>query len=265
MKYEKDSLGNRMKNYENVFNNKLPCRVPIVIRVDGKTFHTLTKKWKLDPAFDTDFKNIMSYTATQLCKVIDGAKIAYIYSDEISIIARNDMTANTSPWFDNKIEKICSVTASVATAAFNSYRPAKEYSNSVKLNVLENPAIFDSRVFILPEYEINNYLIWRQQDASRNSVNSLTRTLYSHKECEFKNTSDMQEMCFQKGINWNNIDTWKKRGWCIVKKQVGVLNNKNQIIMRDKWTTDDEIPIFTENREYVSLYTQNEEELAVDE
>jgi len=93
----KDSLGDRMKAYENVFNSKLPIRLPIILRIDGKSFHSLTKKWKLDPAFDIDFRNIMSHTATYLCKNIDGAKLAYTYSDEISIIIRNDMEINTTP------------------------------------------------------------------------------------------------------------------------------------------------------------------------
>ena len=186
-----DTLGDRMKSsYENRTKYYLPRRTYTIIRIDGKAFHTYTRG--LERPFDLKLISDMDETAAFLCKNIQGAKLAFVQSDEISILLTDFETINIDAWFDGNIQKIVSVSASIATAKFSELRPGKI-------------AMFDSRVFSIPsKTEVMNYFIWRQQDTVRNSISSVAQYLYSPKELHGKNTDQMQELCFQKGINWNN-------------------------------------------------------------
>ena len=206
---DKTSLGDRMKKYERAFKFSLPQRMPVIIRIDGKAFHAYTRGI---PSFSQDLREVMDITVLELCEQIQGAQFAYVQSDEISILIHTYKRFTSQGWFDNGLQKITSVSAAIAAATFtaNSGRFA-DSSSGLK------PAYFDSRAFVLPESDVNNYFIWRQQDWHRNSVQMLARTLYSHKECYKKNNSELQEMCFQKGKNWNDLPLHDKRGRCIVK------------------------------------------------
>lgn len=239
---KKDCIGNRMKEYEACYNIKLPRRVMIAMRIDGKSFHTMVKKWKCERPFDKNLMTAMQNTAVFLCSQIDGAIMGYVQSDEISIIMRNDQSVHSEPWFDNKVQKITSVSASLATSSFN-----HEYVS--KYDKGTNFANFDSRVWVLPEYEVQNYLLWRQQDASRNSISTLAQSQFSQKELNKKNVSAMQDMLMAKGINWNDLETPMKRGACIVKKPQ--LSNG---VMRNKWGVDFDIPIFSADKDYIQNY-----------
>lgn len=232
----KDTLGDRMKSYERVHKYVLSPRTPVVIRVDGKAFHTYTRG--LQP-FDPALMSLMDTTATEICKQVSGAQVAYVQSDEISILLHYYKRFNSQPYFDNELQKLCSVTASIAAATAT--------VESVKVFGKHKPAVFDSRVFTLPEDEVCNYFLWRQQDWTRNSVQMLARSFFSHKECNNKNNSELQEMCFQKGKNWNDLPTSHKRGRCIVHKEgVG-------------WEADLEIPKFSEDRDYINKFLVREE------
>ena len=204
MKNKKDSLGSRMKeNYENRTRILLPRRTYTIIRLDGKAFHTYTRGLKRP--FDKQLVNDIDETAKFLCENIQGVKLAFVQSDEISLVLTDFDKITTNAWFDGNIQKMVSVSASLATAKFNELRPGKL-------------AFFDSRVFTIPEQsEVINYLIWRQQDTVRNSITAVAQSLYSHKELFKKNTNEMQEMCFQKGVNWNDYDDGLKRGRLILK------------------------------------------------
>ncbi len=230
---EPDSLGNRMKGYEQAFQTILPRRMPVIIRLDGKAFHSLTKHLK--KPYDQLFANTMIQTAFYLCEEIQGSEVAYIQSDEISILLHNYKNHTTQPWFANEIQKMVSVSASLAAAKFNN------------ININCPLACFDSRVFILPEAEVCNYFVWRQQDAVRNSIQGLSQSLYSHKELMHKNTKHMQEMCFQKGHNWNDLSDQQKRGTCIERTE----SNGFVISMPT--------PAFSQDRQYI------EKHLAVNE
>jgi tRNA(His) 5'-end guanylyltransferase len=153
-------------------------------------------------------------------------------------------------WFDGSVQKICSVSASMATNKFNHLR-IKRLLNTHDIDMLDlidnlsniNGAEFDSRVFQLPtQSEVANYFLFRQQDTTRNSISSVAQSLYSHKELEFKNGDQMQEMIFQKGINWNEYDDKLKRGRMIVKKQ---LENG-----RTEWISEG-TPIFSQDWNYI--------------
>jgi tRNA(His) guanylyltransferase len=228
-----DTLGDRMKSYyENRTRVFLPRRTYTIIRIDGKAFHTYTQG--LTRPFDDQLILDMDNTASYLCKNIQGAKIAFVQSDEISILLTDFDDLNTDAWFDGNIQKIVSVSSSLATAKFNELRPGKI-------------ALFDSRVFTIPtKTEVENYFIWRQQDTVRNSIQSVAQSLYSHKELIQKNTDKLQEMIFQKGTNWNDYSPKYKRGRMIVKtsyeKDGGI---------RTMWDSI-EVPIFTKEREFLS-------------
>jgi len=233
----KDSLGDRMKSYyEDRYRINIPRRTNILLRIDGKAFHSYTKGLKRP--YDTGLSDDMDETTKFLCENIQGAKLGYVQSDEISILVTDYDTLDTSPWFDNNLQKICSISASLATAKFNQLRMQREYWNinvdplehgptaydmTISSEVLNKKlATFDSRVFIIPEAEeVANYFIWRQQDATRNSVSMAAQSMFSHKQLQGKSGSEMQEMMFsEKGVNWNDYPTRFKRGAAIVKASV---------------------------------------------
>lgn len=230
------SLGDRMKSYENAYRHYLPMRMPVVLRIDGKAFHTYTKG--CDRPWDKNLEACMNQAAMSLCENIQGAQLAYIQSDEISVLVHNYKRLSSEAWFDNNLQKMGSVSASIATAAFNSLAAAMFEHKS--------PALFDSRAWILPEAEVCNYFLWRQQDATRNSVSMLAQSLYSHKELQNKKFNELQEMCFQKGHNWNDVPTDRKRGRCVVRNE-------------ETWELDTEIPVFSQERDYIERHLVTEE------
>lgn len=260
-KEKKNTLGTRMKVYEAVSKNYLMRRTPVIIRLDGKAFHTFTRG--LDKPFDIDFVNIMQQTMLHLCENIQGCVLGYTQSDEITLVLVDYQDRDTCAWFDNQVQKMVSVSASLATLYFNqqlsemlrdleedihaadySLPQAHNYSKNVaKYNKWcdkEYKALFDSRVFNVPQYEVINNLIWRQQDATRNSINSVAQSLFSHKELQGINSKDLQnKMLVEKDVNWNDFSTTLKRGCCAIKSGEG------------KWFIDNEIPIFTDDRNYI--------------
>jgi len=229
----KDDLSIRMKEfYENRTKMFLPRRTYTLIRIDGKAFHTYTKG--LDVPFDEKLISDMDETACYLCKNIQGAEFAFVQSDEISILLTDFKTLTTDAWFDGNIQKMVSISASLATAKFNELRPNKI-------------ALFDSRVFTIPSnVEVENYFIWRQQDTVRNSISSVAQSLYSHKELNNKNVSDMQEMCFTKGVNWNDLPVKQKRGRLIVKETFMKGDSE-----RSRWISVEPV-IFTKDRDVLA-------------
>lgn len=247
---DRTSLGDRMKGYESVTESRLTPRTPLVLRLDGKAFHQYTKGLKRP--WDETLHDVMDMVATELCHVVQGAQVAYVQSDEISILVHTYKTFEAQPYFDGRVQKIVSVTASMAAAHFTaeSWRlfddpvnPVANKASKIRL------AFFDCRAFVMPESDVCNYFLWRQQDATRNSVQMLARSLYSHKECNNKNGSQLQDMCMEKGQNWNDVATRYKRGRCIVKKAREVDGTQ-----RTYWETDNEIPIFSQDRDYINKF-----------
>lgn len=257
-----DSLGDRMKLlYEDAYRIHLPGRMPVIIRVDGKAFHTYTRSCQ--KPVDQGLVDCMNETALALCENIQGVQLGYIQSDEISLLLINYKEINSQSWFQNNLQKMISVSAAIASTTFtvNSHKiwipavidPGADPASPCDFN---EPAIFDSRAFVLPKEEVCNYFIFRQQDATRNSVQMLARSLYSHRECENKNNSQLQKMIFQKGINWNDCSVPQKHGRCIVKvnyTHVGTnfLTGEQVSSERSKWQVDNNIPMFFENRKYI--------------
>jgi tRNA(His) guanylyltransferase len=265
-----DALGSRMKeNYENRTRIQLPRRTYTIIRIDGKAFHTYTRG--LQRPFDEGLIADMDETAIYLCKNIQGAKFGFVQSDEISILVTDFDTLTTDAWFDGNIQKIVSISASMATAKFNQLRMTRIIKNSIRVEgdgiVHITPyekeilnmklAEFDARTFTIPSStEVANYMIWRQVDTVRNSISSVAQSLYSAKELHGKNTNDMQEMIFQKGINWNDYDPKYKRGRFIFKQVVELetefidAEKKQDSYIRHRWVSD-ECPTFTQNIDFL--------------
>lgn len=224
----KDSLGNRMKTYESVSQNVLMRRTPAIIRLDGKAWHTYTSVMQYTKPYDDGLINKMSKLTEYLVNNIQGAVLGYTQSDEISILLIDYVNINTSAWFDNNIQKICSVTASMATAFFN------------KDSYQDHLALFDCRVFNLPKEEVCNYFIWRQNDATRNSIQGYGQHFLGHKQCQGLNNSQVQDklMNLVPPINWNDSPISHKRG-VACDKQSGI---------------DLNIPIFTQDRTYIEKH-----------
>lgn len=221
-------------NYESRSQTHLTRRIPVIIRIDGKAFHTYTKG--LNKPFDDGLMDDMDSTAIHLCQNIQGAKCAYVQSDEISILITDYDTLQTDAWFDYNVQKICSISASLATGVFNYLRIkrlfgstigtfvkdpiyTKEYVVSMPFETFDNfiLASFDSRTFNIPKEEVANYFLARQKDAVKNSIASVAQSLYSPKELHGKNGNQQQELIFQKGVNWNDFSVGEKRGRFIVK------------------------------------------------
>ena len=274
---DKTSLGDRMKNnYENISRYYLTRRMPVIIRIDGKVFHTFTKGFK--KPFDDVLVKTMQDTMKYLCENIQGCVIGYTQSDEISLVLTDYAELTTDAWFGNNLQKMCSVSASMATMAFNKfYRDNLDkwgfenfpdpyeglQTKPVSPMVMEqariymhnyDKAMFDSRVFTIPREEVCNYLIWRQQDATRNSIQSVGQANFNQKELHCKSCNDIQDMLMtQKDINWNDYPTTLKRGSCCIKTviQDPDVDIKDGAYPISKWVIDNEIPIFTQDRNYV--------------
>ena len=239
-----DSLGDRMKGYESAYRMVMPRRLPIILRLDGRAFHTWTRD--LDRPFSKLFCDAMDKVARTVCEDAQGASIAYVQSDEISILLHNYRSLESSPWFDNQIQKIVSVVASIASTTMTVESPS--LFGSIK------GSSFDCRTFVLPEAEVCNYFLWRQQDASRNSIQMLAQSLYPQSELHQKNTSVLQEMTFQKGHNWNDLPTSQRRGRCLQRVAYDVDG-----VIRNRWEVDSEIPIFSQDRDYIEKHLRTPE------
>jgi tRNA(His) 5'-end guanylyltransferase len=210
----KDSLGNRMKErYEDRTRIFLPRRSYIIIRLDGKAFHSYVDYMKCKKPYDLNLMIAMDLTMRELCRNsnIQGIKLGYTQSDEISLLLTDFDNIDTQSWFDNNIQKMVSISASMATAYFNKYM-YKEYDIIEDINN-NKLAFFDSRVFIIPDpIEVMNYFRWRYKDCERNSIQMLAQSLYSHEQLQNKKCNDLQEMIYKKGKNWSKLDNRIKNG-----------------------------------------------------
>lgn len=272
---DKTTLGDRMKNnYENISRYYLTRRMPIIIRMDMKAGHTFTKGMK--KPFDDIFVKTMQDTMKYLCENIQGCVLGYTQSDEISLVLTDYAELTTDAWFSNNLQKMCSISASMATLTFNKAfndnivkyidnnldadrgvtKDLTEYTK-ILINARNKGAMFDSRVFTIPKEEVCNALIWRQQDATRNSIQSVGQVNFSQKELHGKSCNNIQDMLMtQKGINWNDYSTTLKRGSCCIKIDDGItkydeVGNICGYTQRSKWVIDNEIPIFSQDRNYV--------------
>lgn len=216
-------IGDRMKRYESVTEFMLPRRIPVILRVDGRAFHTITRK-RFGRAWLMEFVEQMSDTALTMLSDMQGCDFCYCQSDEISFLITDYRTIRTDAWFSYDLRKIISISSSLASSVFS-----REYGRTV---------CFDSRAFSIPQDEVANYFIWRQIDATRNAIQMAGREHFSARQLHKKSCNEIQELLFQeKGINFNDYPAIRKRGFCIID---GVFDRK--------------IPIFTKNRFYIERF-----------
>lgn len=244
-------LANRMKDYEKRNRYYLQKRLPVIIRLDMRAGHTFTKGFKRP--FDEIFIKTIAETAKYLCENIQNVKMSYQESDETSLLLVDYEKLDTDQWFDYRVDKLCSISASMATMVFHKffkvfikeendifsyemlengdYNP--NYKNKELINIwtvhkraIEKGTMFDARVFNIPREEVTNYFYWRQLDCSRNSIQMVGQANFSHKELQNKSCNDIQDMLMtQKGINWNDFPTYQKRGSCVVKEDYWIDGN----------------------------------------
>ena len=238
----RDDLGTRMKEfYENVPKTRLTRRTPVAIRIDGKAFHTFTRGFQ--KPFDEVLGNAMIRTMEYLCKNIQGCVFGYTQSDEITLLLIDYQKLTSSAWFDYEVQKMCSISASMATAAFNKYFfeevenwftkvSSDAHTHSMTTadwdlykayhNAIERGAMFDARCFNIPKEEACNLIYWRQLDATRNSIQMVGQANYPHTVLQGMCCNNIKTMLeVDKGIIWGNYPTRWKRGtaW---RRDIGV-------------------------------------------
>jgi len=240
-----DSLGNRMKRYEETSRFKLTRRMPVILRLDQRAGHTFTRG--LVKPHDEVYMKSMQETMQYLCKNIQGCVFGYTQSDEITLVLVDYKELDTDAFFDYTVQKVSSIAASMCTRVFNKrfvenaieLYGEKENFGTYKRKFWE--AEFDCRTFNVPREEVCNCVLWRQQDAERNSIQGLAQSLFSHKELHGLSCNKLQDKMFsEKGVNWNELPASKKRGTACLKDADG------------KWVIDTDMPILKgEDRQYV--------------
>ena len=268
-----NELGKRMKEYyENIPKTKLMRRAPVIIRTDGRAFHTFTRGFK--KPFDEILIKSMQETMKYLCENIQGCVLGYTQSDEISLLLVDYKNLNSSAWFDYEVQKICSIAASMATMAFNKSftKNAEEFMTDcaasyemeglcgkgteeyklceVYQKAIEKGAMFDARCFNIPKEEVTNYFYWRQLDAIRNSIQMVGQAHFPHNILQYKTCEDIKDMLYVKDeIVWELLPTYKQRGICCIKQDYIYEN-----ILRKQWVIDNNIPLFKEEgRDYIEV------------
>lgn len=283
---DRSDLAERMKGYETRNRYYLQRRMPVILRLDMRAGHSFTKGF--ERPFDEIFVKSMQETAKYLCENIQNCKLSYQQSDEITLLLVDYDKLNTDCFFDYRVDKLCSIAASMATIAFNrafannveaeshvftnewlddeNFNP--NYKNKelrslwlVHKKAVDKGAMFDARCFNIPKEEVTNLVYWRQLDATRNSIQMVGQANFSHKELQNKSCNDIQDMLMiQKGINWNDLPTYQKRGSCCVRNKIVIETDSVMTTaqLRDasksenEWIIDTDIPIFrNDGREYI--------------
>lgn len=268
---DNSDIAKRMKEYEDARKDYLTRRVPVMIRIDGKSFHTFTRGFK--KPFDDILIEAMQQTTKYLCENISGCVLGYTQSDEITLLLIDYKSMAQGAWFGYVKRKVETISASMATMAFN-----EAFSKLVTEKVREEinkcqteedrtrvksyfskyvrkmgKAMFDSRAWNIPDFEVINAFIWRQNDCVRNSIQSVAQANFSAKQLEHKDRKELMDMLMlKKGVNWNDYATHLKRGSCCIKVPQIYNEGTPEEFTRNKWIIDKDIPVFTKDREYIT-------------
>lgn len=277
---DRSDLAERMKGYEKRNRYYLQRRIPVILRLDMRAGHSFTKGF--ERPFDEVFIKTIQETAKYLCENIQNCKLSYQQSDEITLLLVDYEKINTGCFFEYRVDKLCSIAASMATMTFNK-RFTENYLDyistlepdftnnsdleswrktvSAYINASDKGAMFDCRCFNIPKEEVTNCIYWRQLDATRNSIQMVGQANFSHKELQNRSCNDIQDMLMtQKGINWNDLPIYQKRGSCCVRNKIIISTDgvMETVQLRDtskaenKWIIDKDIPIFKgEGRRYI--------------
>lgn len=277
-------LAKRMKDYERRNRYYLQRRMPVILRLDMRSGHSFTRGFQRP--FDEIFIKAMQETAKYLCENMQNVKCSYQQSDEITLVLVDYEKLNSDCFFEYRVDKLCSIAASMATMAFNKffannfYNLEQDYAIEHETNgwygkgtpeyeicetyskAVDKGAMFDCRCFNIPKEEVTNCIYWRQLDATRNSIQMVGQAYFSHKELQHKTCNQIQDMLMtQKGINWNDLKTSYKRGSCCVRNRrvisvsadgTETCELRNPKKSEREWIIDTEIPIFKgDGRKYI--------------
>lgn len=276
---DRSDLAERMKGYEKRNRYYLQRRIPVILRLDMRAGHSFTKGF--ERPFDEVFIKAIQETAKYLCENVQNCKLSYQQSDEITLLLVDYEKINTDCFFEYRVDKLCSIAASMATMKFNQVFKELSYRESENLEIIcrKNPylenrdcltkisnvhtnsadkgAMFDCRCFNIPKEEVTNSIYWRQLDATRNSIQMVGQASFSHKELQNKSCNDIQDMLMtQKGINWNDLPLYQKRGSCCIRNHMISLPYGDYLLDEtageNEWIIDKDIPIFKgEGRKYI--------------
>jgi len=214
------SLGDRMKLYERASDHHFTPNSPVVIRVDGKAFHTFLRH--ADQPFDERFMDAMRMTTAATATHMQGFKLAYTQSDEATFLVTDYDRHESQGWFDYSLNKIVSITASTFTGYFNRFYTLEDDARIVEQTI----GFFDARAFVVPVSDVSNVFVWRQQDWERNSVQMLARAHFSHKQCQNRNLPTLHGMLSEKGVVWaRDLNEVEKYG-CYVTREYETIARK---------------------------------------
>lgn len=247
-------LGDRMKAYERSYETYMIGRLPVVIRVDGKGFSRWTKQTARKKPFDPELADAMAYACSQTASNIEGCVFGYTQSDEMTFVLRNDQSLESTPWFGNRVQKITSVVAAYVTAYFNEMIINSWEATPTPL------AVFDARVFAVPSVqEAINCLVWRQNDATKNSISAAcyyevatkVGKKTARKLMHGLGQKQQQELLFQeRAINWNDYPIRYKRG-IGTYRVVETKEMDGKSYTRSSWKIDNDLPVFTKEPEFL--------------
>jgi tRNA(His) 5'-end guanylyltransferase len=193
-----------MKLYERAEAGRrfLPL-LPICARIDGKRFSAWTQG--LARPYDRRLSDLMVEVTIKLVEETQ-ALIGYTQSDEISLVFYSD-DLKRAPFLDGRIQKLTSILASMTTAHFNMRLAA------VLPERADRPALFDCRAWTVPtREEATNVLLWRERDASKNSLSMAARHYYPHAQLDGAKGPQLHELLHQVAVNWNDYPPFFKRG-----------------------------------------------------
>lgn len=240
------TLKDRVNSYQTIYSQKIMPRLPIVITINGRSFRRITSK--IEKPFSLEFLNVMCATMVKLCHEIEGAVFAYMFSDEITIIVRNDQSLETQAWFQNDIQAMVSVSASIATLEFNSA------AKSCDLLLIGEPT-FVSNVFAVPNLtEAANVIVCKQQLAQHRSLTSAVLHELTKKYgddaidiLQNRTSEEKEELLQEYGIHFNSYPTAYRRGVACYRAPT-VVHSKDGQVIKNKWVVNTELPIFAKDQ-----------------
>jgi tRNA(His) guanylyltransferase len=250
----KDKIGDRLKEIEGSYEHYFEAKKPVILRLDGRSFSSLTRKSRCEKPVDIRFRNAMWDTAKYLCEEIAGAEVAYTQSDEITILVQDYKNPQSTGWFGYRQNKIESVSAALASVRFlDAYR---EYFGT---GAVKDYPTFDCRSFQVNREDVNSVFYWRQLDCVRNSKSTLAQANFSHNELHKKSADEMVKMLALIGVHWDQTPVSQQRGVCIVKEQyqAKVTNPKTLETVfanRSRWVVDENIPLFHPYKLYLEPF-----------
>ena len=250
-------LKERIDNYQQLSDYKLLPKVPLIISVNGKSFGKTASL--IDKPYDDGLGECLHSTMKQLCSEIEGSVFAYCHNDNIAIIVRNDQSLETSPWLDNKIQKICSIASSIATSHFN------KCASYIKLNLMGDP-VFISQVFTVPNItEAINTIVYYQQHNFMSSIQ--LACFYELLKKYDKNTikemlsglsvDEKIDLLYQEcEIDFNSYPLSFRRGVACYK--VPKIDDGS---MKTKWYLNADLPIFTKDQMFIGNILKNGQDI----